>query len=193
MSFDAVLKAIDPLFMQTVTSEPLQPTTPQELARILRKIGIKKWAEIVGRYFDPSTSQDLRTFVNGELTFLYYLAKLHNKLKKKKRKKAACEVQFEEIIQRIDASVIFEDIVGPVIAEEDKSEVVNILRKAGIEEIVAMVMELVKIIEKDPTFYGKKAFLIFVRGTLSALYYLINLKKNLELEKLFSGGKRDGK
>jgi len=56
MSFDAVLKAIDPLFMQTVTSEPLQPTTPQELARILRKIGIKKWAEIVGRYFDPSVS-----------------------------------------------------------------------------------------------------------------------------------------
>ena len=192
MNFDAVLKAIDPPFVEALASKPLRPTTPQELTRVLRKIGIERWAEIVGRYFDSETSEDLRVFVDGELTFLYYLARLHGKLKKARRKEMAGEVQFEEIIQKINASVIFEDIAGPVVAEEDKSEVANLLRKAGVEEIVAMTMELVRTVEKDPVFYGKKAFLIFIKGALSALYYLINLKKNLELEKLFAGGKKDG-
>jgi len=193
MNFDTVLKAIDPPFIEALISKPLRPTTPQELAKLLRKTGIKKWAEIVGRYFDCETSEDMRVFVDGELTFLYYLAGLHGKLKKAGSKKTAGEVQFEEIMQKINASVIFEDITGPVVAEEDKSEVINLIRKAGVEKIVAMTIELIRAVEKDPAFYGKKAFLTFINGALSALYYLINLKKNLELEKLFAGGKEDGK
>lgn len=179
-----ILQKLGPEFVDKLIKNPVQPETPRELAEALQKIGIKRWAPVVGRYFDPEVPEKLRDFIDGEVTFLYYLSELNKRMEKSRDR----ETDFSEIIKQIDQmaeKVILEDIVGPVLAKEDEEQSIEVIRKAGAERIVAFLLEFSEKISSGPEFRGKESLKTFIRGTLSTLYYLLNLKSSIELEKQF--------
>lgn len=184
-SLKSILQRMGADSVDRMIKKPIQPETPKQLAEVLQKIGIKRWSPVVGKYFDPDMPEKLRDFVDGEVTLLYLLSELDKRLPKKKSKR---EVDFSEIIKRIDEisdTAVFEDIAGPVLAREDEKALLGIIKKAGVEKLVSFLVGFSEEISKGPEFKGKDSLKTFIRGALSTLYYLVNLSNNIQLEKHF--------
>lgn len=175
--FEDVVRTINKETLISLFEKPLFFEDQKALADTLQKIGIKKWANIVGRYFDEDIDDEFRDFIDGEINLLYYLTKLNKRIDKE-RGKIDIGVDFKDVIERIDEDVLF-NVFSQGIPEEDKGTSFEELDKVGIKKWISILADCFDKAQDIPDLQR------FIRGIASCLFHLIRLKDTVEMEKQF--------
>ncbi|MCD6318536.1 hypothetical protein J7M02_05665 [Candidatus Aerophobetes bacterium] len=173
--FEDVIRAINEETLISLFEKPLFFKDQRALANILQKMGIKKLANIVGRYFDEDIDDEFRDFIDGEISLLYKLTGINEELDKEKGK-VGVGVDFKDVIERIDEDVLF-NIFSQGIPEEDKEASFEKLGKVGIKKWISTLAACFDKAQGTPDFQR------FIRGVASCLFHIARLKDTVEMEK----------
>jgi len=175
--FEDVIRNISKETLVSLFEKPLFFKDQKSLADALQKIGVKKWANIVGRYFDEDIDDEFRDFIDGEISLLYYLAGLNESIDKQKGK-AAVGVDFKDVIERIDEDTLF-NIFSQGIPEEDKEASFEKLGEVGIKKWISILAGCFDKAQDTPDLQR------FIQGIASCLFHIVRLKDTVEMEKQF--------
>ena len=150
-----------------------RPVSEHLFAKVLKEIGIKDWARIIGIYNDPETDPLFRFFIQGEISCLYHLFKLNNKLNAENER----GIDFKKVIQRLSCDVLL-NVFSQPIPKEDVDLAIAKVKRRKLSKWISVLMKYDE--DAGPELHE------FIRGVASCLYNLPRIEDTIEMDNQFN-------